>query len=341
MSTAVRALPDGFKIRTDLYQVMPPLGAEDMAKLRDSIAKEGVQIPVIVREEDGGIIDGHHRWQIASELSMTGDVVLDIRSYSTDALAKAAAYEINDARRHMGINERRELARRLRSSGATQQETADALGVSRSTLADEEATALSEDDKAVGDISAVIAQRAPKVGARRTKNAEESAALTVRIVEMRESGKTIPAIAAELGIGQTAVNDRLRKHREPKPVEPAKWERARDLAGQGNTSDEIASAVGVSRETVKNWAKRYEFEVPADVAVANTQRRINSAEVLANSVEIFAHTAEGLGLINFDQIEGTTDEQAAEWLCSLKETQTAIRTLIRQIKSLTKEQSHE
>lgn len=336
----MRALPDGFKIRTDLYQVMPPLGAEDMAKLRDSIAKEGVQIPVIVREEDGGIIDGHHRWQIASELSMTGDVVLDIRSYATDALARAAAYEINDARRHMSITDRRELARRLRASGATQAETAAALGVSRETIRNEESSALAGGAKAE-DIEATLGKRESKPGARRTKSAEESAALTARIVELDSAGWTQAKIADHLGLAPSRVSVRLKEHREPKPVEPAKWERARDLAGQGNTSEEIASVVGVGRQAVKNWAKRYEFEIPADVAVANTQRRINSGDVLANSVEIFAHTAEGLGLINFDQIEGTTDEQAAEWLCSLKETQTAIRTLIRQIKSLTKEQSHE
>ena len=336
----MRALPDGFKIRTDLYQVMPPLGAEDMAKLRDSIAKEGVQIPVIVREEDGGIIDGHHRWQIATELSMTGDVVLDIRSYATDALARAAAYEINDARRHMAISERRELARKLRASGATQAETAAALGVSRETIRNEESSSLAHPAQEE-DIETVIDKREPQRGTRRTRNSEESAALTARIVELDQSGWTQAKIADHLGLAPSQVSTRLKKYREPKPVEPAKWERARDLAGHGNTSKEIASAVGASRDTVKNWAKRYEFEIPADAAVANTQRHINSGDVLANSVEIFAHTAEGLGLINFDQIEGTTDEQAAEWLCSLKETQTAIRTLIRQIKSLTKEQSHE
>jgi len=338
MSAAVRALPDGFKIRTDLYQVMPSLSVEDMAKLRDSIAKEGVQIPVIVREEDGGIIDGHHRWQIATELSMTGDVVLDIRSYATDALARAAAYEINDARRHMSLADRNELSRRLRASGATLRETAEALGVSTSTIYSDESSAFAEGAKAEEDITEVLAQRTPTPGRRRTKNTAESAALTERIVELRATGMTMAGVAAELGIGQTAVSDRLKKHREPKPVELESWESARDLAGQGNASDQIAALVGVGRQTVKNWAKRHGFTIPADAAVANTHRRIDSTEVLANSVEIFAHTVEGLELIKFESVN---PDRAEEWLCSLQETQFAIRTLIRQIKSLTKEQNHD
>lgn len=211
MNGAVRALPDGFKIRTDLYQVMPPLGAEDMAKLRDSIAREGVQIPVIVREEDGGIIDGHHRWQIATELSMTGDVVLDIRSYATDALARAAAYEINDARRHMSLADRRELARRLEKSGANRKETAEVLGVSERTV-DRDLSSIPSSDTMSEEgieIAEVLAQRPPKVGARRTKNAAESAALTARIVELRQAGKTLVEIADTLGIGKSVVSFEL------------------------------------------------------------------------------------------------------------------------------------
>lgn len=339
MSTAVRALPDGFKIRTDLYQVMPPLNTTDLAKLRDSIAREGVQIPVIIREEDGGIIDGHHRWEIAAELSMTGDVVLDFRSYATDELARSAAYDINDARRHMTIAERNEIARRLIDSGATQKETAGVLGVSQQAIAAgiAEKTSLPEPGKEVLPIEDVLAKRPAVRGIRRTKNAAESAALTVRIVELHKSGMSAKAVADLLGIHPTAVDKRLRKHRAPKPVELPKWERAAELAATSTTSEEIATALGVHIGTVKKWAKLHGFTVPADAAVANTQRRINSTEVLANSVEIFAHTTDGLGLIKFESVN---PDRAEEWLCSLQETQSAIRTLIKQIKSLTKEQNH-
>lgn len=336
-ASTVRVLPDGFKIRADLYQEMPPLSDYDRARLRESIAKEGVQIPVIVREEDGGIIDGHHRWEIATELGMTGDIVLDIRSYATDALARAAAYDFNDARRHMTIDTRRAMRQRLRDSGATQAETAAALGVSRETIKHEESSALVTTTKPEESIDQVIAKRPPKAGARRTKNAEESAALTARIVELRETGKTLQAIADLLGIGQTAVSERLKNYHKPKPVELAKWEQARDLAANSATSEEIAATLGIRRETVKNWAKRHGFDIPAEAAVSGKHRRIDSTEVVANTVDIFAHAVEGLDLINFQNVN---PDKADEWLCSLEETRIAIRTLIRQIKSLTKEQSH-
>ena len=42
------------------YQVMPPLSEEEYQALKEDIAYNGIQVPV-VEDTDGNIIDGHHR----------------------------------------------------------------------------------------------------------------------------------------------------------------------------------------------------------------------------------------------------------------------------------------
>jgi ParB-like chromosome segregation protein Spo0J len=51
------------------YQMMPPLSDEVLTALKADIAKNGIRSPVDV-DEDGNILDGHHRAQIAQELEM-------------------------------------------------------------------------------------------------------------------------------------------------------------------------------------------------------------------------------------------------------------------------------
>jgi ParB-like nuclease domain len=49
------------------YQLLPPLSPVDEAALRAHIEKHGVLVPVLV-DENGSIIDGHHRAKLAAEL---------------------------------------------------------------------------------------------------------------------------------------------------------------------------------------------------------------------------------------------------------------------------------
>lgn len=51
------------------YQLLPNLSDEDYARLRADIAERGVMVPIEV-DEDGNILDGHHRMRIADELGI-------------------------------------------------------------------------------------------------------------------------------------------------------------------------------------------------------------------------------------------------------------------------------
>jgi ParB-like chromosome segregation protein Spo0J len=51
------------------YQFLPPLPPDQRQALKDDIAANGIQVPVL-RDEDGSTLDSHHREAIAKELGI-------------------------------------------------------------------------------------------------------------------------------------------------------------------------------------------------------------------------------------------------------------------------------
>lgn len=88
------------------YQVMPPLSQEEYQELHDDIRENGVLVP-IVEDEDGVIIDGHHRSKIASELGIPCPV--ETVSDKSDAEKRGMAFTLNLKRRHLDREQRRAL----------------------------------------------------------------------------------------------------------------------------------------------------------------------------------------------------------------------------------------
>lgn len=81
------------------YQVMPPLSAEQYAALREDIAAHGIRVPVDV-DEDGAVLDGHHRAAIAAELGI--DPPRRVVPGLTDEQKRAHAFAVNLHRRQLG-----------------------------------------------------------------------------------------------------------------------------------------------------------------------------------------------------------------------------------------------
>lgn len=94
MTTAVR------------YQVMPPLASDEYQELYEDIKENGVLVPIL-EDEDGVIIDGHHRSRIASELGIPCPV--ETISNKSDAEKRGMAFTLNLKRRHLNREQRRAL----------------------------------------------------------------------------------------------------------------------------------------------------------------------------------------------------------------------------------------
>jgi ParB-like chromosome segregation protein Spo0J len=118
---------------------MPPLSAEDRAALKDSIRANGVLVPV-EEDEQGNVLDGHHRVELWHELRAEGGKLPDypriIRPGLTDAEKRAHARALNLARRHLTREQRRQLIDdQLRDTPQqSDRKLAEVLGVSDKTV---------------------------------------------------------------------------------------------------------------------------------------------------------------------------------------------------------------
>lgn len=115
------------------YQLLPPLDADQRKLLRDSIAASGVLEPVVF-DENGEILDGHHRVEIAEELGIEYPrrVVDDLDEDGKQAYALTT----NLARRQLTSATRSAHVMRLRQLGMSIRKIAEATGLPKSTVAD-------------------------------------------------------------------------------------------------------------------------------------------------------------------------------------------------------------
>lgn len=88
------------------YQVMPPLSSEEYQELHESIKAEGVLEPIHV-DEEGVVIDGHHRSKIANELGIPCPVIA--HDDLSESQKRSLAFTLNLKRRHLNREQRRAL----------------------------------------------------------------------------------------------------------------------------------------------------------------------------------------------------------------------------------------
>jgi len=119
------------------YQIMPPLSTEEKEALRASIEMEGIRDPIIV-DEEGNILDGYTRYEIAS------DAPRKVIKGLTEGEKLAFALRSNLGRRNLSLAQKkdllkkqREIARQLREENPTKNTNARVgamLGVSEATI---------------------------------------------------------------------------------------------------------------------------------------------------------------------------------------------------------------
>lgn len=321
MSAIPKFPAEPLKIRGGRFQVCQPLGIRDLDRLRADIAANGVIVPIVITEE-GWIVDGHHRWQIASELGITSSVVLDVRHYGSDAEAEADAIRLNELRRHMSKQERNQMVMKLRASGATQQQTAHVLGVAQKTISNIEGER--RQDSKTTSLASEPARR-PEASRERQN----------QVLSFANEGLSHAEIAAKLGISKEAVRQRVKRSPSPEPPKKTAREIVAELADSGQTSEQISASAGVTAQTVRTYARDAGIVITADKVLAGSSKTINSGESMDRAVQQVADSLYGFRFINIDNLD---PGRADEWCCSLRETANQIRTLIRQIDKLKKGQ---
>jgi len=90
------------------YDLVPRPNDKDKRKLKESIAKKGIEIPIIVNPE-GFILDGHTRYEICLELGIE-NILTEIKRFANDTAERKFVVMTNLARRHLNKFQKVELS---------------------------------------------------------------------------------------------------------------------------------------------------------------------------------------------------------------------------------------
>jgi ParB-like chromosome segregation protein Spo0J len=119
------------------YQLLPELAVNEFEALKADIAKHGVLVPVEL-DQDGTLIDGHHRVRAWSELRAAGVEIGDyprlVRQFDSEDDRIEHALKLNLQRRHLTREQLREQAINLRKRDWSSRKIGGILGVSHDTV---------------------------------------------------------------------------------------------------------------------------------------------------------------------------------------------------------------
>lgn len=337
---SVAAVRDDFAIRVGRFDNLPQTDGV-VAELREQIALDGVLSPILVWT-NGEIIDGHTRYRIAEELGMHRGIEFRIIECSEEE-AYWKAYRLNTHRRQWTKEQRNAHIIWLRERGWTQQQVADEVGISQRQVSN-------IDQESCIEVTSKQDERIPGRHVARTPS--QSHALNEAIRQGWERGLSGLGIARELHIGSTAVYERTHKYglrgdiTVTAPSEtaeaaeaPGRVARLAELAAAGHNSRQIAAELGADHprafERVRALARKHDIDIPADRIKGTNRNPVAASEAMTRTVQAVADAMYPLAFIDMDALD---PEQAGEWSRSLAESAKQLRTLIRQIKQLAKEQ---
>jgi hypothetical protein len=120
------------------WQLLPPLSDEEYQALKADIAAQGVLVPVVIDEDTGEVIEGHHRLKAWTELRVAGVKVPDypkqVVRFANDDDRVAFVLAANLFRRHLTREQRAEVVARLRAEGWSLRRIGETVGVSHPTV---------------------------------------------------------------------------------------------------------------------------------------------------------------------------------------------------------------
>jgi ParB-like chromosome segregation protein Spo0J len=119
------------------FQLFSPLSDERYQALKSAIAKDGVLVAVEI-DQNGQVLDGHHRIKAWNELRAEGVKVADyprmIRTFDNDDDREEHAAKLNAHRRDVSTENKKRNALRWRQRGWPYRRIADALAVNHETI---------------------------------------------------------------------------------------------------------------------------------------------------------------------------------------------------------------
>ena len=129
---------DGWTCYLTYSHLLPPLTPDEYAELKADIQEHGMLVPVLLsqtgQDRHYHVLDGQHRLRIAAELGLKWmDFPKEMRNLLTEEQRAELALNLNLHRRHLTMDQRRDLALKFRREGQSYRQIAETLGTSEAT----------------------------------------------------------------------------------------------------------------------------------------------------------------------------------------------------------------
>ncbi len=215
---------------TAKYELLPPLTTDEFAALKADIKTNGLREPIIV-DDDGEILDGHHRHKIDKNAPRR------VLSGMSEAENQAFVFSANFNRRNLSPSQKDDarrkmisIAKALKAEGHTQQEVARKLGQQRETVRN---WLRSNGQKA----------KASKPCDSRVKVSPKANPI---IVDRIEAGESQEQVAADYGVTQRTVSSIVTKEKKQREAKKEREKAVAKLKG-----DELMIVTGDFRKVGK------------------------------------------------------------------------------------------
>lgn len=189
----------------NLFQVMPPLSADEFAELKADIAARGVMVP-IEYDETGAVLDGHHRLKACAELGIKEWP--SVVRLGMDTQAKTLhAIKLNCARRHLTTaGKQQAIQKALRAAPEkSNRQLARAIGVSHTTVAEQRGEL--EESGQIDHFSARQDPRTGRLSQPATKPISIAVAKPDQVAKVAAQAQIVIEQAASETVAKLAAND--------------------------------------------------------------------------------------------------------------------------------------
>jgi ParB-like chromosome segregation protein Spo0J len=101
------------KIKKEYQELVPEVSPADFQTLKDSIARDGLLVPIIVNKS-GIVLDGHHRFKACNELGIALETIA-IAEFDSELAEQKFVIDVNLRRRQLNSFQRDEIFLKLAS----------------------------------------------------------------------------------------------------------------------------------------------------------------------------------------------------------------------------------
>ena len=192
------------------FDFLRPLTPDEYASLKADIKQNGQRIPMVY-DEDGVLLDGHHRECVLRELGIPEAQWNKQTIALTDDDARFAfVLSANIHRRQSTIEDRKRIAEHFHGLGWTQAQIAKVLGVSQASISGDLSN-LSTVDKLKPAKTATNPKGAgrPKGAKSREERSPKAVEREEKIAVLKDAGLSTKEISAKVGLGERAVAQAL------------------------------------------------------------------------------------------------------------------------------------